>query len=195
MINLIFYTMEKKEKLFRLFSLLKNISEDVKENGHKFDVNSDKCKSCSTFTICKEFSDIRKSLESSKYDHEVKVDLLAFVAFVKYEYLWLEDFDVEEALKDDEFTIYEIHQRFDNLVDNFKNWDKLVELLNDNQLSLIRKIVIDINQKITDLVEKIKDNNLKEMNFILGKLQKPQQEAKKYEDMTKEELIELLNNK
>lgn len=193
MINLIFYTMEKKELLKGLLAMLKDLKEKAEE--HTFDANSDKCKSCSSCVICKEFSDIRKSLESSKYDHEVKVDLLAFVAFVKYEYLWLEDFDVKKALKDGEFTIYEIYQRFDDLVDNFKNWDKLVELLNDNQLSLIRKIVIDINQKITDLVEKIKDNNLKEMNFMLGKLHKPQQEAKKYEDMTKEELIELLNNK
>lgn len=192
MINLIFYTMEKKELLKGLLAMLKDLKEKAEE--HTFDANSDKCKSCSSCVVCKEFSDIRKSLESSKYDHEVKVDLLAFVAFVKYEYLWLEDFDVEEALKDDEFTIYEIYQRFDNLVDNFKNWDKLVELLNDNQLSLIRKIILDINQKIMDLVEKIKDNNLKEMNFMLGKLHKPQQEAKRYEDMTKEELIELLKH-
>ena len=194
MINLIFYTMEKKELLKGLLSMLQDLKEKAKE--HTFDANSDKCKSCSSCVICKEFSDIRKSLESSKYDHEVKVDLLAFVAFVKYEYLWLEDFDVTKALEDDDdFTIYEIHQRFNDLVNNFKNWDKLVELLNDNQLSLIRKIVLDINQKITDLVEKIKDNNLKEMNFMLSKLRKPQQEVKRYEDMTKEELIELLNNK
>ena len=192
MINLIFYTMEKKEFLKGLLAMLKDLKEKAEE--HTFDANSDKCKSCSSCVVCKEFSDIRKSLESSKYDHEVKVDLLAFVAFVKYEYLWLEDFDVEEALKDDEFTIYEIYQRFDNLVDNFKNWDKLVELLNDNQLSLIRKIILDINQKITDLLARIKDNNLKEMNFMLGKLHKPQQEAKRYEDMTKEELVELLKH-
>ena len=193
MINLIFYTMEKKEFLKGLLEMLKDLKEKAEE--HTFDANSDKCKSCSSCVVCKEFSDIRKSLESSKYDHELKVDLLAFVAFVKYEYVWLEDFDVEEVLKDDEFTIDRIHQRFEDLVENFKNWDKLVELLNDNQLSLIRKIVLDINQKITDLVERIKDVNLKEMNFMLGKLHKPQQEAKKYEDMTKEELIELLNNK
>ena len=193
MINLIFYTMERKELLKGLLSMLKDLKEKSEE--HTFDANSDECKNCSSFTICKEFNGIRQSLESSKYDNEVKEDLFAFIAFVKYEYLWLEDFDVVEALKDDDFTIYEIHQRFDNLVNNFKNWDKLVELLDDNQLSLIRKIVLDINQKITDLVEKIKDNNFKEMNFILGKLNKPQQEAKRYEDMTKEELIELLNNK
>lgn len=186
--------MEKKEQMFRLFSLLKNLLDDVKENGHNFDVNSDKCKSCASFTICREFNAIRQSLESAKYNDDIKDDLFAFAAFIKYEYLWSEDFDVVKALKDDELTIYEIHRRFDNLVNNFKNWDKLVEVLDDNQLSLLRKIIIDINQKIIDLLARVKDDNLKEMNKIISKLRKPQQE-KSYEDMTKEELIELLNHK
>ena len=184
--------MERKELLKGMLALLKDLKE--RAEGHIFDVNSDKCKSCSSFTICREFNGIRQTLESSKYDNEVKADLLAFIAFVKYEYLWLEDFDVVEALKDEDFTIYEIHQRFDNLLNNFKNWDKLVELLDENQLSLIRKIVLDINQKIIDLLARIKDDNLKEMNGIISKLRKPQQEEKSYEDMTKEELIELLKH-
>lgn len=185
--------MERKELLKGLLAMLKDLKENAEE--HMFDANSDKCKSCSSFTICREFSTIRQSLESSKYDDKVKEDLFAFVAFVKYEYLWLEDFDVVEALKDEDFTIYEIHQRFDNLLNNFKNWDKLVELLDDNQLSLIRKIILDINQKIIDLLARIKDNNLKEMNDIISKLRKPQQEEKSYEDMTREELIEELKKK
>ena len=186
--------MEKKEQMFRLFSMFKNILDDVKENGHYFDANSDKCKKCAQFAVCKEFNCIHQTSKSSKYDNEVKADLLAFIAFVKYEYLWLKDFDVVEALKDEDFTIYEIHQRFDNLLNNFKNWDKLVELLDENQLSLIRKIILDINQKIIDLLARVKDNNLKEMNSIISKLRKPQQEEKSYEDMTKEELIDLLKH-
>lgn len=183
--------MERKELLKGLFAMLKDLKESAE--GHIFDVNSDKCKSCSTFTICKEFNGMRQSLEASKYDDKVKEDLVAFIAFIKYEYLWLEDFDIENALKDEEFTIYEIHKRFDNLVDNFKNWDKLLEILSDNQLSLIRKIILDINHKIIDLLARIKDDNLKEMNKIIAKLSKPQEE-KDYEDMTKEELIELLKH-
>ena len=191
MINLILHTMERKELLKGLLTMLKDLKESAE--GHIFDVNSDKCKSCSSFVICKEFSGIRQTLESSKYDNEVNSNLIAFIAFIKYEYLWLEDFDVVEALKDDELTIYEIHQRFDNLLNNFKNWDKLVELLDENQLSLIRKIILDVNQKIIDLLERVKDDNLKEMNKIIAKLSK-QQEEKSYEDMTKEELIELLKH-
>ena len=37
--------------------------------------------------------------------------------------------------------------------------------------------------------------NLKEMNELIAKLRKPQQEEKSYEDMTKEELIEELKKK
>lgn len=184
--------MEKKELLKELLSILKDMKESAE--GHIFDVTSDKCKSCSSFTVCKEFSGIRESLEASKYDDKVKDDLVAFVAFIKYKYLWLEDFDVVDALKDENFTIYEIHKQFDNLVDNFKNWDKLVEVLDDNQLSLIRKIAIDVNNKIMDLLARIKDDNIKEMNTLIGKLQKAQQE-KSYEDMTREELIEELKKK
>lgn len=184
--------MERKELLKGMLALLKDLKE--RAEGHMFDANSDKCKSCSSFTICREFASITQSLESSKYDDKIKSDLFAFVAFVKYEYLWIEYFDVVEALKDEDFTIYEIHQRFDNLLNNFKNWDKLVELLDDNQLSLIRKIILDINQKIIDLLARIKDDNLKEMNGIISKLRKPQQEEKSYEDMTKEELIDLLKH-
>lgn len=183
--------MKKKELLKELLSMLKELKEGAEE--HMFDANSDKCKSCSSFTICREFAIIRQSLESSKYDDEVKKDLFAFIAFVKYEYLWLNDFDIESTLKDEDFTIYEIYQRFDNVVDNFKNWDKLVEFLDNNQLSFIRKIILDTNQQIVDLLERIKNDNLKEMNTLIAKLQKPQQE-KSYEDMTKEELIELLKH-
>lgn len=190
--------MEKKEQMLAFFNMLGNVFDktlkELKENGHQFDANSDKCKSCPSFTVCKEFNGIRQSLESSEYDDKIKEDLFAFIAFVKYEYLWLEDFDVVEALKDEDFTIYEIHQRFDNLLNDFKNWDKLVELLDENQLSLLRKIILDINQKIIDLLVRIKDDNLKEMNYIISKLRKPQQEEKSYEDMTKEELIELLKH-
>ena len=182
--------MEKKEILKGLLMMLKDLKEE-----HSFDANSDKCKSCSSFTVCKEFNGICQTLKLSKYNDDIKSDLFAFVAFIKYEYLWLEDFDVVEALKDDELTIYEIHQRFDNLVNNFENWDKLVEVLDDNQLSLLRKIILDVNQKIIDLLARVKDNNLKEMNEIIRKLRKPQQEEKSYEDMTKEELIEELKKK
>lgn len=191
MINLILYTMERKELLKELLTMLKDLKESAE--GHIFDVNSDKCKSCSSFVICKEFSGIRQSLESSKYDDKIKTDLVAFVAFIKYEYLWLEDFDIDKNLKDEEFTVYEIYKRFDNLVDNFKNWDKLIEILDENQLSLIRKIILDVNQKIIDLLERVKDDNLKEMNKIIAKLSK-RQEEKSYKDMTKEELIELLKH-
>lgn len=193
MINLILYTMEKKELLKGLLEMLKRFKESAE--GHTFDANSDKCKSCSSFTICREFSTILKTLESSNYNTDAKADLLAFIAFVKYEYLWLEDFDVVDVLKDEDFTIYEIHQRFDNLVDNFKNWDKLVEVLDENQLSFIRKIILDVNQKIMDLLARVKDDNLKEMNNIISKLRKPKQEEKSYENMTREELIEELKKK
>lgn len=184
--------MEKKELLKGLLMMLKEMKERAEE--HMFDANSDNCKTCPSFSICKEFSGIRQTLGSSKYDNEVKFDLLAFVASIKYEHLWLNDFNVADALKDKELTIWEIHNRFDNLLHNFKNWDKLVETLDDNQLSLLRKTIIDVNSKIIDFLISIQNDNTNEMNIIISKLQKPKEEEKSYEDMTKEELIGLLKN-
>jgi hypothetical protein len=184
--------MEKKESLKALLMMLKEMKERAEK--HIFDANSDNCKTCPSFSICKEFSGIRQTLESSKYSDDVKTDLLAFVAFIKHEYIWLDDFDVKDALKDEELTIWEIHNRFDNLLRNFKNWDKLVETLDDNQLSLLRKTIIDVNQKIIDFLISVQNDNTNEMNTILSKLRKPKQEEKSYEDMTKEELIELLKH-
>ena len=191
--------MEKKEQILEFLNMLGNVFDkalkDIKENGHHFDVNSDECKRCEAVNACKEFNDMLKAVNDSDYDKDVKTDLAAFIIFMKKEYLFTDDFDIEEILKSDNDLISGYYKRFESVIDNFNNWDKLVEILDNNQLSLIRKIILDINQKITDLLARIKDNNLKEMNFMLGKLHKPQQEAKKYEDMTKEELIEELKNK
>lgn len=193
---------KKKEQMFRLYSLLRSALEDAKENGHHFDAKSEKCKSCDSFNVCKGFHDIRVAIENSNYSEDDKSNLVSFVAFFRYEYMWSNDLDVEEFISDKDSTIYEIYERFENIVKEFKNWDKLVEILNDSQLSLLRKIVLDCNQKIIDLMEKIKTNNLREMNFIINRLHKPEDigsprdnKTIPYEEMTREELIEELKKK
>ena len=197
MINLILHTMEKKELLKGLLSILKDMRESIDE-GHVFNPNSEECKNCNLFTTCKEFNAIRTAIENSNYSKEDKLDLAAFIAFFKYEYMWSDDLNIEEFINDNDSTIYEIHERFENIIKEFSNWDKLITILNDNQLSLLRKITLDCNQKIIDLIEKVKNNNLKEMNFIISKLHKVKEEndcPPNYEDMTREELIEELKKK
>lgn len=194
MINLILYTMEKKEQMFRMFSLLHNIVKDIKEHGHHFDVNSEECKGCESFVICKEFHAMMKAVNDSNYDKDVKTDLSAFIIFMKKEYLFVDEFDTEEILKSDDDIINGFYKRFESVIDNFNNYDKLVQILNDNQLSLIRKIILDVVAKIENLMNTIMDRNREESNILIAKLQKHQQEEKSYEDMTKEELIELLKH-
>ena len=186
--------MEKKEQMFRMFSLLKNIIDDIKENGHHFDANSEKCKGCESFAICKEFNGMMIAVGNSNYDKDVKTDLAAFIIFMKKEYLFTDDFDIEEILKSDNDLISGYYKRFESVIDNFNNWDKLVEILDNNQLRFIRKIILDVTNKIEELMNKIMDRNREESNILIAKLQKPQQEEKSYEDMTKEELIELLKH-
>lgn len=180
-----------------LGNVLEKRLKHLEENSHNFDANSEECKACEAFTICKEFTGILKAVADSDYDKVVKSDLAAFIIFIKQEYLFTNNFDVEEILKDDDSLLSGYYKRFDSLINDFKNYDKLIKILDDNQLSFIRKIVLDVVANIEELMNKIMDRNREESNTLIAKLQKPQldekQEEKSYEDMTKEELIALLN--
>ena len=197
--------MKEKEQMFKFLNMLGNILKDV-EDEHLFDVESDKCKKCKDFNACAKFSSINDSIAKSAYTDEVIGDLFAFVAFMKVEYMFATDVNIDDILKrkDDilkrkDVNLLDFYLRFENVVKDFKNHDKLVAILNDEQLSVLRKIVLDVNKKIEDLFNKIMDRNRAESVILISKLQKPQQEEKQeeksYEDMSKEELIALLNNK
>ena len=190
--------MEKKEQILEFLNMLGNVFDkalkDIKENGHHFDANSEECKRCEQFIICSEFNNMLKAVNDSNYDKDIKTDLGIFLIFMKKEYLFMNYFNIEEILKDDDSALSGYYKRFESVVENFKNYDKLVQILNDNQLRLIRKIILDVVAKIEELMNKIMDRNREESNILIAKLQKPQQEEKSYEDMTKEELIELLKH-
>lgn len=198
MINLILYTMKKEEQMFRFLGMLGNMLgkslKEIKENGHHFDANSDECKSCEAFTICKEFHSMMKAINDSDFDEATKNDMSAFIIFMKKEYLFVDDFDVEDILKNEDSILNGYYKRFEYVVKDFKNYDKLVQILDDNQLSLIRKIILDVVAKIEELMNKIMDRNRAESVILISRLQKPKQEENSYEDMTKEELIELLKH-
>ena len=198
MINLILHTMEKKEQMLGFLNMLGNVLDkslkELKENGHHFDANSNKCKGCESFTICKEFHAMMTAINDSDFDEKIKNDMGAFIIFMKREYLFVTDFDIEDILKDDDSILTVYYKRFESVVKEFKNYDKLVQIFDDNQLSLIRKIILDVVAKIEELMNKIMDRNRAESVILISRLQKPQQEEKSYEDMTKEELIELLKH-
>ena len=164
-------------------------------NNHHFDVNSNKCKECASFIICKEFHAIMKAINDSDFDEEIKNDLAAFIIFMKREHLFVYDFDIEDVLKDEDSALSSYYKRFESVVKHFKNYDKLVQILDDNQLSLIRKIILDVVTEIENLMNKIMNRNRAESVILISRLQKPQQEQKSYEDMTREELIEELKKK
>lgn len=190
--------MEKKEQLLTFLNMLGNVFDkalkDIKENGHHFDANSEECKRCEQFIICSEFTNMLKAVNDSNYDKDIKTDLGIFLIFMKKEYIFMNYFNIEEILKDDDSALSGYYKRFESVIDNFHNCDKLVQILDNNQLSLIRKIILDVVAKIEELMNKIMDRNREESNILIAKLQKPQQEEKSYEYMTKEELIELLKH-
>lgn len=199
--------MKKKEQMFEFLNMLGKVLKDASSDDfHIFDAESDNCKKCKDFNTCAKFSSIKDSIAKSAYTDEVIEDLFAFVAFMKVEYMFATEGDIDDILKrkDDilkrkDVNLFDFYLRFENVVNDFKNHDKLVAILNEEQLSVLRKIVLDVNKKIEDLFNKIMDRNRAESVILISKLQKTQQEEKQeeksYEDMTKEELIALLNNK
>ena len=197
MINIILHTMKKKEQMLKFINMLENVLEsslnEIKD-GHHFDANSNECKECESFTICKEFHGMMKAINDSNFDENVKNDMAAFIIFMKKEYLFADDFNAEDILKSDDI-LSGYYRRFESVVKDFKNWDNLIKLLNDSQLSFIRKIIYDVVDKIEELMKTIINNNRIECNILIDKLRKPQQEEKSYEDMTKEELIEELKRR
>lgn len=186
--------MKEKEQMFEFLNMLRNVLKDV-EDEHLFDAKSDKCKKCKDFNACVKFSSIKDSIAKSTYTDEIIEDLIAFVAFMKVEYMFATDIDIDNLLKRKDVNLVDFYLRFESIIKDFKNYDKLVAILDDEQLSVLRKIAIDVNKKIEDLFDKIMDRNRAESVILISRLKKPQQEEKSYEDMTKEELIALLNNK
>lgn len=191
--------MEKKEQLFKFLNMLDDVLEtidnaDKKDKSHHFDINSEECKECEAFTICKEFHDMMTAINDSNFSEDVKNDMGAFIIFMKREYLFIDDFDINDILKSEHELLNGYYKRFESVVKEFKSYDKLVQILNDNQLSLLRKIIIEVVDKITDLMNTIINRNRAESVILVSRLQKPKQEEKSYEDMSKEELIELLKH-
>ena len=187
--------MKKEKQMFEFLNMLRNVFEDAKENAHFFDGESNKCKECKDFNTCVKFDSIRNTIKNSTYTDEVIEDLLAFATFMKVELLFATDTDINDILKREEVNLLDFYLRFENVVKDFNNHDKLVAILNEEQLGVLRKIVLDVTNKIEDLFNKIMDRNRSESVVLVSKLQKPQQEEKSYEDMTKEELIEELKKK
>lgn len=188
--------MNKKEQTFEFLNMLGKILKDaIDDDFHTFDPESDNCKKCKDFNACAKISSIKSSIAKSTYNDDVIEDLFAFVAFMKVEYMFATDGNIDDLLKRKDVNLIDFYLRFENVIKHFKNYDKLVAILNDEQLSVLRKIVLDVNKKIEDLFNKIMDRNRAESVILISKLQKPQQEEKSYEDMTKEELIEELKKK
>ena len=188
------HIMKEKEQMFEFLNMLRNVLNDG-EDEHLFDAESDKCKKCKDFNTCAKFSSINASIQKSTYADEIIEDLIDFVAFMKVEYMFATDVDIDDLLKMKDVNLLDFYLRFKNVVKDFKNYDKLVTVLNNEQLGVLRKIVLDVVAKIEDLMNKIMDRNRAESVILISKLQKPQQEEKSYEDMTREELIEELKKK
>ena len=184
--------MKKEKQMFDFLNMLGNVLKEIEGDAHFFDEQSEKCKNCKSFNTCAKFDSIKNAIKNSTYTDEVIEDLLAFASFMKVELMFVTDVDIDNLLKREDVNLLDFYLRFENVVKEFKNYDKLVAILNDEQLSVLRKIVLDVVAKIEDLFNKIMDRNRAESVILISKLQKPQQEEKSYEDMTKEELIDEL---
>ena len=185
--------MNKKEQAVK--ELFKAIFEKaIGEEPHFFDENSDKCKNCNDFAICKEFAPIGNKIKALKLDAEVNEEIADFLDGIKHNYGFVKNNINKPYTKMLRIRLEDIHQRFEDVSD-FKHYNILVDNLSENELGLIRKVIIDTNNLIHNILDKVINANLKETNYMIRRLKKPETEFKNYEYMTKEELIALLNNK
>lgn len=182
--------MDKKTIAEELTAALKEMLSEP----HFFDENSDKCKKCKEFAICKLFNPISNKFKSLDLDKEVAIELADFLDGIKHNYAFVKINSDKPYTNMLRIKLSDIHQRFEDIA-TFKHYDILVNNLNESELHLIRKVILDTNEFIHKFLDKVNEANRKETNYMLRKLRKPEIEPKSYEDMTKEELIELLNKK
>ena len=184
--------MNKKETIKELLKIF--IENANGKEPHFFDENSERCKDCEDFIICKLFAPISNKIKALKLDAETNEDIADFLDGIKHNYGFVRNNIDKPYTKMLKIKLYDIHQRFEDVSD-FKHYDILVNNLSKEELGLIRKVIIDTNNFIHNLLDKVIEANLKETNFMVRRLQVEVEEPKRYEDMTKEELIVLLNNK
>lgn len=163
--------------------------DEVEDENHHFDVNSEKCRNCKDFECCRMFHSMLDKIEASDIDEKVKDDLCNVLEFIKRETLIL-DKDVEF----NKFRIRAITGRFKSLKE-CKNFDVLVSILNKSELKYLRSIIFKVTSKIENELNKVIEVNRNELNHFMNILRKPEVEEKRYEDMTREELLEELKKK
>lgn len=174
----------------KLAKTMKDLADKIKD--HEFDENSKLCKECSSFKSCMFNAKMIAKIKSANLDDNIEETLIDFVDWIKHESKLLEIFDADDVIKDKDFKLYSLVNRFK---DCEKHLEVLTAILDEDELKYIRKIIRGITSKIDDLFDKIMNINRTQMNKLIFILQKPQQEAKRYEDMTREELLEELKKK
>ena len=118
--------------------------------------------------------------------------LIDFVDWIKHEDKLLEIFDADDIIKDKDFKLYRLVNRFRDCENHLA---VLTSILDEDELKYIRKVIRGITNKIDDLFDSIMNTNRHQMNKLIFILQKPKEEPKRYEDMTREELLEELKKK
>lgn len=174
----------------KLAKTVKNLADKIKD--HEFDENSEMCKDCKSFKRCLINSKMIAKIKSANLDNNIEETLINFIDWIRHEDKLLEIFDADDIIKDKDFKLYSLVNRFRDCENHLA---VLTSILDEDELKYIRKIIRGITNKIDDAFDKIMNINRTQMNKLIFILQKPQQEDKRYEDMTREELLEELKKK
>ena len=174
----------------KLAETMKNVADKVKD--HEFDENSEMCKGCDGFKRYMFNSKMTAKIKSANLDNKIEETLIDFVDWIKHEDKLLEIFDADYAIKDKDFKLHSLINRFRDCENHLA---VLTNILDEDELKYIRKVIRGITNKIDDLFDSIMNTNRHQMNKLIFILQKPKEEPKRYEDMTREELLEELKKK
>ena len=174
----------------KLAEIMKNVADKVKD--HEFDENSEMCKDCKSFKQCMFNSKMTAKIKSANLDNNIEETLIDFVDWIKHEDKLLEVFDANYVINDKDFKLHGLINRFKDCENHLA---VLTNILDEDELKYICKIIHGVTNKIDDLFDKIMNINRTQMNKLIFILQKPKEEPKRYEDMTREELLEELKKK
>lgn len=151
---------------------MKESMKESNEEEHHFDANSNKCKNCETFELCRMFHGMLDKIEVANIEEDVKNDLAKVLTFIKEELILLDE-DVEFH----KFRLQAITERFECLR-KCTNFNVLVNILDETELKYLRSIILKVNNKISNKLAKVMDANRAECNYFMDVLRKPEIEEK-----------------
>lgn len=190
--------MKKENFIEGMTALLEDFTRTIGSDSNSFDCDSEDCKNCKFFGMCKRFDNIKKVIESNIKDKDICEDCICFLEFFKFESKRTKSLTKEIIVKNLNKVSFDVeYKRYATVINEFKHWDVIRDVLSVNDLAYLKTVVHRTVKFTRTILDYVDNANLDEYNTICKLLTKEEDECAEpdYANMSKEELIEILKNK